>query len=197
MGFTFSGAATRFDNRRALIGQEVNAIGTAWQRLDVLPPERQVVIRTGFLGYLDALLAASTPPSSVAEALREPGAVTRTRNNLWARAVAACLDPSGEPARMLVLPALNEMFDAVDRERTARRMHPPVAIFVMLLLTALATALFAGYDLASAPRNWIYILGIAATTSVTAYVILELEFPRLGWVRVDPIELTELRATMK
>jgi hypothetical protein len=198
MGFTFSTAATRLEGRRSLIAEEVNAISTAWQRIDVLPAEPQGAIRRGFRAYLDALLVqAQEAPSTVAEALREPAAVTRTRNDLWLRAVAVCLAPGGEPARMLLLPAMNEMFDAVDRERMARRMHPPIVIFVMLCVTALATALFGGYGLASGPRNWIYIVGIAATTAVTAYVILELEFPRIGWVRVDTVELVELRHEMK
>ena len=101
---------------------------------------------------------------------------------------------------MLVLPALNEMFGIVESERMARRMHPPMVIFVMLGLTALAAAMFAGYGIASGPtRNWIYLLGIAATISSSAYVIADLEYPRLGLIRIDAIDqaLVELRATMK
>ena len=114
--------------------------------------------------------------------------------------MAACLGPGGEPSRMLVLPALNEMFGAVEKELLARRMHPPMMIFIMLSIAALAGALFAGYGMASgATRNWTYILGFAATVSIAAYVIIELEFPRLGFVRVDAFDqaLVDLRARMK
>ncbi len=37
VAFTFSGAASRFDARRALVVEEANAIGTAYLRLDLLP----------------------------------------------------------------------------------------------------------------------------------------------------------------
>jgi hypothetical protein len=37
LGFSFSGAVSRFDTRRELIVQETNAIGTAWLRVDLLP----------------------------------------------------------------------------------------------------------------------------------------------------------------
>jgi hypothetical protein len=37
IAFTFSGAASRFDERRKLIVEEANAIGTAYLRLDLLP----------------------------------------------------------------------------------------------------------------------------------------------------------------
>ena len=39
LAFTFSGAAARFDTRRHLIVEEANAIGTAYLRLDLLPPD--------------------------------------------------------------------------------------------------------------------------------------------------------------
>src|SRR4051794_33487698 len=41
IAFTFSGAASRFDERRALIVQEGNDIGTAYLRLDLLPATAQ------------------------------------------------------------------------------------------------------------------------------------------------------------
>src|SRR5262245_57741494 len=45
VAFTFSGAAARFDLRRDLIVQETNAIGTAYLRLDLLPPAAQPPLR--------------------------------------------------------------------------------------------------------------------------------------------------------
>src|SRR5512139_3291944 len=41
MAFTCSRAASKFDDRRDRIAAESNAIGPAWLRLDVLPPETQ------------------------------------------------------------------------------------------------------------------------------------------------------------
>ena len=38
LAFAFSGANSRFDDRRKLIVEEANAIGTAYLRLDVLAP---------------------------------------------------------------------------------------------------------------------------------------------------------------
>jgi hypothetical protein len=200
VGFSFSGAANRFDGRRAIVAQEVNMIGTAWQRLDLLPAESQGVIRDGFRRYVDAVLASRTEPVMGAAALLEPAPVTRAVNDVWTRAVAVCLTPNGEAARMLVLPALNDMFGVVESERLARRIHPPTLIWVMLGLTAFAAALFAGYGVASkSTRNWLYMIGVAATISVAVYVIIELEYPRLGLVRIDEMDraLSELRAGMR
>ena len=49
IAFTFSGAATRFDARRQLIIEEANDIGTAWVRIEVLPPSAAASRRRGFL----------------------------------------------------------------------------------------------------------------------------------------------------
>ena len=76
---------------------------------------------------------------------------------------------------------------------------PPVIIYVMLGIAALASALFAGYALAAAARNPMYMVAIAATVAVALYVIVELEYPRRGLVRVDAMDkvLVELRATLR
>jgi hypothetical protein len=112
--------------------------------------------------------------------------LTRAQKDIWSRSVAATIRDDGDKARMLLLPALNEMFVAVERERLARRSHPPLAIYVMLGLATLAASLFGGHAMSAAPRrNWLYIVGVAVTVSAAAYVIVELESPRLGLMQVD------------
>ncbi len=71
---------------------------------------------------------------------------------------------------------------------------------VMLATVALAGALLAGFGMASGrTRNWVFMVGFAATTAVALYVIVDLEYPRLGLIRVDSFDqaLVEVRATMK
>lgn len=197
IGFMFSGAATRFDQRRQLIANEVNVTGTAWQRIAVLPEVHQPALRDLFRNYVDAVLAwyGEAPGATT---IHEPVTVTRAQNDLWSQSVIAATTPS-TAATSLYLSAVNDMFGAVDQERLARRIHPPTLIFIMLGIAAVATALFAGYGLSSATgRNWIYMLGVAATIAIATYVILELEYPRLGLFRVNSMDqaLVELRATM-
>ena len=56
IAFTFAGAQSRLDARRQLIVRETNIIGTAYLRLDLLPPEDQPAIRQLFRDYVDARL---------------------------------------------------------------------------------------------------------------------------------------------
>lgn len=185
--------------RRQFVADEVNALGTAWQRLDLLPTPEQADVRAAFRRYVDLLIDSYRNVSEPEGQWREPPALASAQTDTWRGAVAATASGVASE-RLLVLPALNDAFGAVERERLARRIHPPAIIFAMLGISALAAALFAGYGLANGrSRNWMYYLGIAATVSVAAYVVLELEYPRLGLVRVDSMDqaLVELRSTMR
>ena len=100
---------------------------------------------------------------------------------------------------MLLLPALNQMIDITTTRTATTLMHPPPIIFAMLAILALAASMLIGYSAAgSKTRNWLHIAGFAAIMTVTVYVIAEIEFPRLGLIRVDAIDqlLVEVRKGM-
>jgi hypothetical protein len=200
LAFTFSGAASRFDTRRQLIVEETNAIGTAYLRLDVLPAGAQPALREGFRQYLDTRLAVYRKLPDVAAAKEELAKATKQQGEIWRQAVAACREAGSQPAAMLLLPALNAMFDITTTRTMAAQMHPPTVIFLMLFGLALAGSLVAGHGMAGPrSRSWIHMVGFAATVAVAVYVILDLEYPRLGLIRVDAFDqaLVELRESMK
>ncbi len=200
IGFTFNGATSRFDQRRLLVGKEVNAIGTAWQRIDALPSQLQDSVRVPFRRYVDALVMSYETPQRTQDWLREPPNVAQAQGETWVNAVKVCVSKEGDAARMLLLPGLNDMFGAVEEERFARRVHPPTVIFVVLGLTALAAALLAGFAIStSANRDWIHRVGVAAVIALAVYIIFEMEYPRLGLIRIRGADqaLLDLRASMK
>jgi hypothetical protein len=107
---------------------------------------------------------------------------------------------TSKPTTVLLLPALNDMFDIVSTRAMATRMHPPPIVFVMLVALILAGAALVGYGMAGGKsRNWLHILGFATVMTLTAYVIIDLEYPRFGLIRVDAADqmLLELRETMR
>jgi tryptophan-rich sensory protein len=75
-----------------------------------------------------------------------------------------------------------------------------VIVFVMLYVLALVSALLVGYDMARAQdRHRIHVLGFAAATAFAFYVVLDLEYPRLGLIRIYAFNqlLVDLLASMK
>ncbi len=201
IAFTFSGAASRFDARRDLIVQETNAIGTAYLRLDLLPAGAQPALRDLFRRYVDSRLETYRKMPDLRAVKLEFDRSIALQGEIWTQAVAAGrLEGAPPPAAMLLLPALNDMIDITTTRTMAVRMHPPLVIFAMLFGLGLVSALLAGYGMAGGKsRNWLHMIGFAAVMAVAVYVILDIEFPRLGLIRVDAFDqaLVELRASMK
>jgi hypothetical protein len=190
VAFTFSGAASRFDDRRALIVTEANDIGTAYLRIDLLPEAAQAPLRDAFRRYVDSRLASYARDISAEEFDKAFAKTQDIQADIWKMAVEAGRQPGAQPAaNMLLLPAINEMIDITSTRAAAIRIHPPWPIFVMLVLTALVCALLAGNAmLKSRSPNWIHILGFAAITTITMYVIADLEYPRRGLIQVDDLD---------
>lgn len=186
VAFTFSGAAGRYDSRRDLVVQEANALGDAWARLDTLPEELQPALRDGLRRYVEARIETYRRLPDVEGAMAELRRSTAIQDEIWKGAVAACADPRGQRVTMLVLPALDAAFDMTTVRTAAAMQHPPVVIYVLLLVLALASALIAGHGLTSGKRrNWVSMAGYAAATAISLYLILDLEFPRIGLIRLD------------
>ena len=197
IAFTFSGAATRFDQRRALIVEEANAIGTAYLRIDLLPAPVQPEVRESFRRYVDARLAAYRALPDMDKANAELRRANALQQDIWSKSVAAT---AGTQASVLVLPALNAMIDITTTRTMAAQMHPPAIIFVLLCGLALVGAVLAGDAMAAGKqRDWVHMTTFALALAGAVYVILDLEYPRLGFIRVDAFDavLVELRESMK
>ena len=198
IAFTFSGAASRFDERRKLIVEEANAIGTAYLRLDLLPSAARADLRESFRHYLDARLAVYRALPDLAKAKAELARAAGLQQEIWTKSLAATAGV--QPATMLLLPALNEMFDITTTRTMAGQMHPPGIIFFLLCGLALLSALLAGYAASgTAARNWVHTTVFALTLAGAVYVILDIEFPRVGLIRLDAFDqvLVDLRQSMR
>ena len=198
LAFTFSGAASRFDERRKLIVEEANAIGTAYLRIDLLPVAAQADMRDSFRRYLDTRLAAYRALPDIDAAMALLARANSLQQEIWRKAVTTAA--GSQPATVLLLPALNQMFDITTTRTMASRMHPPLVIFVLLVGLALLSALLAGHAMSVAKgRNWIHAATFAFALAGAVYVILDLEYPRVGFIRVDAFDavLVDLRESMR
>jgi hypothetical protein len=200
LAFTFSGAASRFDLRRQQIIDEANNIGTAWLRLDLLAPEARPIIQDKFRQYVDARIETYR---AIPDSARVNAALTRAsqlQQEIWTLSVTAAHEVPGPQAAMLLMPALNEMFDIASTRIAMTRMHPPAIIYGMLFLLTLICSFLAGYDMgAESTRSWVHMTGFAVILGVAVYVIVDLEFPRMGLIRLETFDqlLVNVRTWMQ
>ena len=199
VAFTFSGAASRFEERRKLIGEEANAIGTAYLRLDLLPAEAQGPLKEKFRQYLDSRLGAYRKLPDVAAAKAELGRSVALQGEIWRDAVAALRLP-GAPTPVVVLPPINDMIDITTTRLVRMQTHPPTIIFVLLGGITLVAGLLAGHGMAGGQkRNLLHMLVYATVMAGAVYVIMDLEYPRGGLIRIDAADqtLVDVRNGMK
>jgi hypothetical protein len=197
IAFTFSNGIARFEVRRELIVEEANDIGTAFLRIELLPPEAQPEMRNLFRSYLDSRLAVYRHIPDLKAAKTELDRGNQLQQQIWSHAVTHCKGQP-TPCMMLLLPALNAMIDITTTRTMLSQFHPPMIIFLLLIGFSLAAALLAGYGMAGGSRSWIHIIGFSLAMAMTVYVILDVEYPRIGFIRIDQTDqvLIDLRKSM-
>ncbi|MCU1247946.1 MAG: hypothetical protein JWQ49_975 [Edaphobacter sp.] len=181
LAFTISRAMGRFDEHRSLATRELNAIDTAYRRLDLLPSETQPPIRQFFRDYVTSRLNQyETSDHSVsAESRRLQG-----RDLEGAVAAASMSQPNPNSATLVLLPALNHMLDITNTCRKAFNMHPPDAVFLLLLFLSCLCAFIAGLVIKPGQNNWLHMVTFAAIVYLTIGAIFDIEYPHHGLIRL-------------
>jgi hypothetical protein len=201
MAFTFSGAASRFNEKRMLIAEEVNAVEVAYLRLELVSQEARPALRELFRQYVDSRLETYRKLPDVEAAGLEMATSKKLQEEIWVEAVAATRLPGSHPAAgLLLLPALNDMIDIATTRAMALQTHPPGIVYVLLFCLGLVCSLLAGYRMSGGQhRSWLHILGFTVITVVIVYVALDIEYPRAGLFHLQSADqmLVELHERMK
>jgi hypothetical protein len=198
MAFTFSGAASRFNEKRQLIAEEANTIGTAYLRLDLVP-DAETKLQELFREYMDSRLKTYRVLPDMKAAKLEMANANRIQQEIWTASVAAThLSGSHPAAALLLLPAVNSMIDITTTRTMALQLHPPRIIYALLFGLGLICSLLAGYRMAGGYRSWLHILGFTLITVIIIYVMLDVEYPRTGLIRLEIADqvLVDLRQAM-
>lgn len=199
VAFTFTGAAARFDARRSLVTEHVNAIGTAWLRLDLLTEPEREKARDGFRRYVDTQIEIVGNSGKKDDVLAGMAKLSSIQEEIWTTLVQAAKTEKTRPLTQAVLPPANDMFDLSTTRFMAAQQHPPVVVFLMLGILVLVSGLLAGYGMAKAERqSALHLFGFATIMALSVYLILDIEFPRLGLVRIDSFDraMIDLRQSM-
>jgi len=187
IAFTFSGAASRFNEKRMLVAEEANTIETAYLRLQLLPPESRAPLQSLLRDYTDSRIETYRRLPNVTAAEEEMARSKKLQEEIWTASVVATGRAEAHPdAGKLLLPALNDMIDITTTRAMALQIHPPRIIYMLLFGLGVLCSLLAGYRMSgSKHRSWLHILTFAIVTVSVVYVILDVEYPRWGLIRLD------------
>lgn len=195
LAVSFGIAADRFAQRKALVLEEANAIGTAFLRTDFLPEPQATVSKKLFAEYADARLMP-IETGDLDEAIRRSVAI---QNKLWRQAdVAAALHPRSVPVGLYV-DALNSVID-LHEERVTVGLHyriPPSLIWTLYLVAFLAMVIMGVNFGLSKTRNLLASVALVAAFAAVLLLIVDLDQVRQRLFSVPQTPLTDVRTSIR
>jgi hypothetical protein len=192
IGFTFSMAINRYEQRKNYEEAEANAIGTEYFRADVLPASDAGRVRELLRGYLDQRVLFYTTHD--ARQLRQINADTaQLQSELWS-AVRAPVGDEPTPVAALAMSGMNDVLNSQGYTQAAWWNRIPFESWVLLAAIAIGCNLLIGYG---AHRTSILFTVLPLAVSVSFFLIADIDSPRGGVIRVQPQNLLSLTQTLQ
>ena len=196
LAFGLAMAVGRYENRRAAVVEDANAIGTTYLRAQTLAEP----VRTDSLERLKAYtdtslrLSSSVPTSDEADRAVADGA--RLQRELWGLAGRALGGAPTDSAPRLYVDSLNEMIDMQTTRVAALNNRVPGAVLALEIIGAAIAMGLLGVYLAVVGRGVVTVVLAAALVTLVLLVTFDLDRPTRGLIRVPETPLTSLRESM-
>jgi hypothetical protein len=192
IGFSFSMAVNRYDQRKNYEAQEANAIGTEYVRADLLPPADGSKVRAQLTSYLGQRILCYKSRSD--QQLRQINAQTALlQGELWSTvAKQAVTQPT--PVAALVLSGMNDVLNSQGYTQAAWWNRIPIAAWFLLVAMAIFCNLLTGYGAQGRSKFLFLILPIVLSMSL--FLIADIDSPRRGVIRVHPQNLESLAESL-
>ena len=194
LAFSFSMALDRYEERRQLVVQEANAIGTAYLRAQLLDEPHRTRLSRLLVRYTEnRIVLASASRESLAPLLAENdrlltalwGGVVAARDNALARGIST-------PLQM----TFNEVIDLDTERKVARQVRVPAPVLLLLYGFLLLTALVLGYVLEDR-RGRIGAAALFILLALYVSIIADLSRPGSGSIRESQEPMLMLQASLK
>jgi len=187
IGFTFSMAVTRFDQRKNFEEAEANAIGTEYLRADLLPPADANHVHGLLRSYLDQRIVfyQATDEPQIQQNIADTAQLQTT---LWS-AVQTPTIANPTPVAALAASGMNDVLNSQGYTQFAWDDHIPVPAWMLLLAIGVGCDLLIGYTSRRPAKERLLSLILPLFVSVSLLLIADIESPRAGLIHVEPRNL--------
>jgi len=194
IGFSFSMAVNRYDQRKNYEEAEANAIGTEYVRADLLPAKDTAKVRALLTNYLDQrILFYKTHDGQTLQQINARTAQLQTE--LWSAVQApAAAQPTTVVA--LVVSGMNDVLNSQGYTQAAWWNRIPLAVWGLMAAIAICCNLLVGYGARHAEAERILMLVLPLVVSISLLLIAEIDTPRSGVIRVQPQNLLSLAQSL-
>jgi hypothetical protein len=194
IGFTFSMAMSRYDQRKNYEEAEANAIGTEYVRADMLPAADAARVRGLLQSYVyQRILFYTTQDANRLEKISS--ATARLQKDLWS-AVQAPTAAQPTPVAALVVSGMNDVLNSQGYTQAAWWNRIPVEGWVLLVAIGICCNVLLGYYARHLDGIEIRFFILPLIVAVSFFLIADLDSPRGGVIQVVPQNLASLARSL-
>jgi hypothetical protein len=193
IGFSFSMAVSRYDQRKDYEEEEANAIGTEYVRADILPIIDRTRVRILLTKYLHQriLFYITRDPRQLEEIGRE---TAKLQTEMWSIVQAAALAQPNS-AIALVVSGMNDVLNRQGYTQAVWWNRIPVEAWALMIALAICCSVLIGYGKRRMGTLLFTILPLVI--SVALFLIADIDSPRRGVIRVLPQNLISLSQSLQ
>jgi len=197
LGFTFAMSLSRYDLRKRLVTQEASALETANLRARNLPEQEGAEIATLLRKYVDIRLEFFKPGINEDDQNRIEKETKHLQDQLWTRASASLAKDDRTVTTGLFIQSLNEAFALQNERLAAIENHVPQSVLVLLFTVAVIALGGVGYGCGlGKSRHWFSTIMFAVLLVLVITVIMDIDRPRRGFIKVNQESMTRLRKSL-
>jgi hypothetical protein len=193
IGFSFSMAANRYDQRKNYEEAEANAIGTEYVRADLLPATDAAKVRDLLRKYVEQrILYYMADDPEVAQINTR---TTQLQSELWSAVLApAAQQPT--PIVALAVSGMNDVLNAQGYTQAAWWNRIPGSAWALAGIIAICCNVLIGYGSRATPGTRLLMI-LPLFVALAFMLIDDVDTPRHGLIRVAPQNLTSLAASLR
>jgi hypothetical protein len=195
IGFTFSMALGRYDQRKNYEEEEANAIGTEFLRAELLPAAEAAKVKSLLRQYLDQRVLYYTTRDNEKLA-KVVDATTKLQNEMWATVKAPALaNPNALTG--IAVAGMNDVINSQGYTQAAWANRIPVAAWTLLGIIAVATTMLVGIGMRREAGFSRLLIILPAVIAIAFFFIADIDSPRRGVIRVTPQNLQSLAESLR
>jgi hypothetical protein len=195
IGFSFSMATNRYDQRKNYEEAEANAIGTEYLRADLLPAADAERIRALLRKYTDQriLFYTTRDAGQVASIDASTG---RLQADLWS-VVTGSAESRPAPIIALVASGMNDVLNSQGYTQAAWWNRIPLAAWGLMALIAICCCVLAGVGVKDLKAERLLLPILPLVVSIALLLIADIDSPRAGIIRVNPQNLMSCAESLR
>jgi hypothetical protein len=192
IGFSFSMAISRYDQRKDYEEAEANAIGTEYMRAGLLPAAAIENVRGLLKKYADQRIRFYVERQEANLAKIDDDTV-QLQGQMWS-VVERVAGRQPTPVVALAVAGMNDVLNSQGYTQAAWRNRIPMAAWGLMATIAFGCCALVGYSAHEARTSALVILPVVLSTAF--FLIADVDSPRHGIIRVTPQNLMTVSRTL-